>query len=112
MQPWLHHLKGEAHAEPGDAIIFRFVRQYPAGINECSHMRGEAIFHAGAGLGEPHFDRIEVATAAAKNVGSQSTFAQRDTQDQIGRSAVYKGSGDVFRISIGANADIPGDKIR
>jgi len=110
-QPWIHHLKGEAHADPGDAIIFCFVRQHPAGVNEYSHMRGEAIFHAGANLTKPHFADIELVTATAKGVGSESTLAQRETQNQTGRSAVYKGSAGVFRISIGANTDIPGDEV-
>src|ERR1035437_3024926 len=74
-------------------------------------MRGEAIFHAGASLSEPRFGHIEQATATAKGVGSESTLAQRETQNQTGRGAVDKGSGGVFRISIGANTDIPADEV-
>jgi hypothetical protein len=110
-QPWIHHLKGEAQAGPGDAIQFCFVRHHPAAVNEYSHVRGEAIFNAAASLTKPHLAHIELVTATAKDVGSESTLAQRETQNQIGRSAIYKGSGGVFRISIGANTDIPGDEV-
>jgi hypothetical protein len=41
-------LEGEAQPEPGDAEIFGFVRQHPAGIKEDTHLRDEAILHAGA----------------------------------------------------------------
>src|ERR1017187_7641246 len=74
-------------------------------------MRGETIFQAGASLTKPQPGHIELVTATAKGVGSESTLAQRETQSQIGRSAVYKGSGGVFRISIAANTDVPGDEV-
>ena len=110
-QQWMHHLESETQAGPGDAIQFCFVRPHRAGVKEYSHVRGEAIFHAAASLTKPHLAHIELVTAAAKGVGSKSTLAQREPQNQIGRSAVDKGSGGVFRISIGANADIPGEKV-
>src|SRR5579862_1838402 len=109
--PWIHHLESETHTEPADAIILRFVGQHAAGINEYAHISGEAIFHADAGLGEPRFERVEVAPAAAKHVRGQSTLTQRNTQNQITRSVIDKDSGGVFRISIGANTNIPGDEI-
>jgi len=74
-------------------------------------MPAEAIFHADTRLGEPCSDRIEVAAATAKGVGSKSTLAQRATQNQTGRSAVDKSSGGVFRICIGANTEIPGNEV-
>src|ERR1035441_4916487 len=74
-------------------------------------MRGEAIFHAGASLSERRFGHLELLTATAKGVGGESTLAQRETQNQTGRSAVYKGSGGVLIISIGANTNIPGDEV-
>ena len=52
-----------------------------------------------------------VVAAAAKGVGSESTLAQRETQGQIGRGAVYEGSRRVFRIGLGADADFPGEEI-
>jgi len=110
-QQWIHHLKGEAQTDPGDAIQFCFVRQHPADVNEYSHMRSEAIFHAAASLTKPHLGHIELVTATAKDVGSESTLAQRETQNQTARSVIYKGSGGVFRISIGANTDIPGEEV-
>ena len=98
-------------AEPGNAIISSFVGQHAAGVNEYAHMRIEAIFDAAASLGEPLFERIEMATATAKDVGSESALAQRETQRQVGRGAVYEGSAGVFGIRLGAKADIPGEEV-
>src|ERR1017187_5503736 len=110
-QQWIHRLKGETQADPADAIISCFGRHHRAGVNEDSHMRGEAKFHAAAKLSKPQLGHIELVTATAKDVGSESALAQRDTQSQIGRSAVDKGSGGVFRISFAANTDVPGDEV-
>ena len=62
-------------------------------------------------LTEPHFGHVELAAAAGQGVGSESTFTQREAQNQIGRSAVNKGSGGVFRVNVGANAEVAGDEV-
>ncbi|MGA2787916.1 MAG: hypothetical protein ABSF60_10345 [Verrucomicrobiota bacterium] len=45
-------------------------------------MRGEAIFHAGTTLTKPQLGRIELVTATAKGVGSESTLAQREKENR------------------------------
>ena len=104
-------LKNETQTETGNSVIWCLIRQNPACVNEHSHMRAETIFHAGTSLGELRSDCIEVEAATAKDVGSESTFAQWETQNQIGRSAVHNRSGRVFRISIGPDADVAGKEI-
>jgi hypothetical protein len=75
------HLESEAQAEPGEATTFCFVRPHRARVKEYPHMRAEAIFHAGTRLAKPKFPLIELVTATAKGVGSESTLPQRETQD-------------------------------
>lgn len=104
-------LEREPQAEPGDAIILRFVRPHCAGVEEHAHMRTEAIFHSTARLTKPKIGLIKLVAAATKDIGGESALAQRQAQHQIGRGAVYKSSGGVFGISLRTNPDVTGDEI-